>query len=135
MKKLLITMISIFPLTLPAPIWASSLLDQYAYQAKQEFPDFKGFSTKDGEVFFLKNHNMGKIATPACTSCHGESPKQIGSTRAGKTIAPLAISISPQRYMDKAKVEKWFNRNCNSILGRACTVIEKGNFITFMQSQ
>ena len=58
-----------------------------------------------------------------------------GLTRAGKIIEPLAVSASPGRYSDSRKVEKWFRRNCNSVLGRACSAVEKGDFITFMQTQ
>ena len=34
-----------------------------------------------------------------------------------------------------AKAEKWFARNCDTVLARACTAQEKGNFIAFMLSQ
>jgi hypothetical protein len=29
-------------------------------------------------------------------------------------------------------MEKWFARNCSTVLGRACTAIEKGNIITYL---
>ena len=38
-------------------------------------------------------------------------------------------------YADPAKVEKWFKRNCNEVLGRACTPLEKGDWLSFMRSQ
>jgi len=117
------------------PASASPLLDQYAQQAKSDSPDFKEFTAERGRDLFLSRHNMGKPETPSCTSCHTESPLKAGLTRAGKTIAPLAASASSNRYTDPAKVEKWFRRNCNSVLGRACTAREKGDFITFMLTQ
>ena len=47
----------------------------------------------------------------------------------------MAVSATPDRFTDLAKVEKWFRRNCNTVLGRECTTEEKGNFIAFMASQ
>jgi hypothetical protein len=44
----------------------------------------------------------------------------------------MAVSIQADRYLDAAKVEKWYRRNCRSVLGRECTAIEKGDFLTFM---
>jgi len=118
-----------------APAFASPLLDQYKAQAQQEDTSFTGFSVERGKAFYLARHATGKAETPACTSCHTDRPTKAGLTRAGKTIAPLATSLSPDRYTDKRKVEKWFRRNCNSVLGRACSATEKGDFITFMLTQ
>ena len=41
----------------------------------------------------------------------------------------------PARFTDPEKVAKWFLRNCTSVLGRECTAIEKGDFLTFMSAQ
>jgi hypothetical protein len=57
-----------------------------------------------------------------------------GRTRAGKEIAPMAVSRSPNRFTDPAKVEKWFTRNCRTVYGRPCTAEEKGNYLSFMGS-
>jgi len=62
-------------------------------------------------------------------------PRKTGKTRTGKPIKPMALSKTPDRYSDPEKVEKWFRRNCRSVLGRECTPVEKGDFITFMISQ
>ena len=50
----------------------------------------------------------------------------------GKAIAPMAVSLSPDRFTDPDKVEKWFLRNCNTVLGRECTAQEKGDIITYL---
>ncbi len=110
-------------------------LDDYRAEAKAADPSFSDFSAEKGKAFFLESHAGGKPETPACTSCHTKDPKAAGQTRAGKAIEPMALSVTPTRYSDKDKVEKWFRRNCNSVLGRACSPLEKGNFITFMQTQ
>jgi len=46
----------------------------------------------------------------------------------------MAVSVNPERYQTLKKVEKWFRRNCKSVLGRECTVTEKGDFLTFMKN-
>ena len=71
----------------------------------------------------------------ACTSCHAKDPRTAGQTPAGKAIDPVALSASPGRYADSAKVEKWFKRNCNEVLGRQCTTQDKGDWLTFMIRQ
>jgi cytochrome c peroxidase len=130
---------SIFLLTasllLVTQMASAAPLDDYRAEAKAADPSFSDFSAEKGKAFFLENHTGGKPETPSCTSCHTKDPKTAGQTRAGKTIEPMALSVSPTRYSDKDKVEKWFRRNCNSVLGRACSALEKGNFITFMQTQ
>jgi hypothetical protein len=88
-----------------------------------------------GREFFLARPASGKSETPSCTSCHTNSPFKDGQTRAGKTIAPMALSKAPDRYADPKKIEKWFRRNCKSVLGRVCSAREKGDFILFMTSQ
>ncbi len=93
------------------------------------------FSAKRGKDVYFASPGTGKPETPSCTTCHTNAPQGRGRTRAGKPIEPLALSKTPDRYTDLAKVEKWFRRNCNSVLGRQCTAREKGDFLTFMIAQ
>ena len=93
------------------------------------------FSFDRGSAFFHARPGTGRPATPSCTLCHTESPLNEGQTRAGKAIAPMALSKSPDRFADLDKVEKWFRRNCDSVYGRTCTAREKGDFLTFMTGQ
>ncbi len=111
------------------------VLDAYASEAKAADPAFNGFSAQRGEHLFRTHFATGKPETPSCTACHTSDPKKMGQTRAGKDIEPMAASVTPKRYTDQAKTEKWFGRNCNNVLGRECTATEKGDFITFMLSQ
>lgn len=106
-----------------------------AVQAKKANPGFSGFSAERGKAFFMAKQAGGKPDTPSCTSCHTDSVKKTGKTRAGKDIAPLAVSVEPTRFTDPEKVDLWFKRNCNSVLGRACTPLEKGDFLAFAVSQ
>jgi hypothetical protein len=111
------------------------LLAGYAAAAKTADPGFAGFSAARGEAFHRQSFAGGKADTPACTSCHAKDPRTSGQTPAGKAIDPVALSASPGRYADPAKVEKWFKRNCNDVLGRQCTAQEKGDWLSFMISQ
>lgn len=104
-------------------------------QAKASDSAFAGFSADSGKALFMATHQGGKPDTPSCITCHTDNPASAGKTRAGKAIEPMAVSANPQRFTDLEKVEKWFGRNCNSVLGRDCTTQEKGNVATWLVSQ
>jgi hypothetical protein len=112
-----------------------AILGRYAAEAKRADPSFTGFSAQAGGAFFAAHPGTGNPDTPSCTTCHTGSPLNYGRTRAGKEIAPMAISRSPHRFTDYAKVEKWFTRNCHTVYGRPCSAQEKGNYIAFMASK
>lgn len=103
------------------------LLRTYAAEA-----GVAGFSAERGRAFFLAEHVGGKAETPSCVTCHTADVTQPGQTRAGKRIEPLAVSANPERLTDPAFVEKWLGRNCNSVLGRECTALEKGDIVAFL---
>ncbi len=111
-----------------------AILAVFMTQAKQTDPSFSGFSAERGRAFWFAVHTEGKIETPSCTTCHTKDPTAQGRTHALKPIAPMAVSRTPDRFTDQEKVDKWFTRNCNSVLGRPCTAVEKGDFITFLSS-
>jgi cytochrome c peroxidase len=111
-----------------------AVIDHYAAAAKAADPGFKGFSADRGHAFFLAKHDAN-ADTPSCSTCHTADPRQPGQTRVGKAIDPMAVSVNPQRFTDLEKIELWFRRNCNTVLGRECTVLEKGDYVTFMASQ
>jgi hypothetical protein len=111
-----------------------AILNQYANEARRADPNLHGFSAPAGRAFFMAHPGTGNPETPSCTTCHTDSPVNAGRTRASKEIGPMAVSRSPDRFTDAAKVEKWFTRNCHTVYGRACTPEEKGNYISFMDS-
>ena len=120
--------------------WVSSadprrdaILAELLAQAKKDEAGFTRFVAERGAAFYRATHPGGKQGS--CTSCHGNSPLDTGKTRAGKAIDPMAVSKSPARYTDRDTVEKWYTRNCQDVLGRACTAKEKGDFITYMMGQ
>ena len=111
-----------------------AVLAHYAALAKAADPGFAGFSAARGQAFFLARRDVSPD-TPSCSTCHTTDPTRPGQTRAGKAIDPMAVSVTPGRFTDPAKVEKWFRRNCDTVLGRECTPLEKGDFIAFMSGR
>ena len=111
------------------------LVAQYATAAKAAAPAFAGFSAARGQTLHQQKFSGGKADSPSCTSCHSSDPRAAGRSPAGKAIDPVAASVSPARYTDPAKVEKWFKRNCNEVLGRECSANEKGDWLSYMLSQ
>ena len=111
-----------------------AILASLAAKAKAENPAFKAFDTGAGKAFFVASHSGGKPDTPSCTTCHTKDPRASGQTRVGKAIKPMAVSVNPDRFTDPATIEKWFTRNCNSVLGRDCSAEERGNIITYLSS-
>lgn len=92
---------------------------------------FAGFSVQRGEQFFKAKHGSDW----SCDTCHTANPLARGKhATTGKEIAPLAPSANSQRFTDAAKVDKWFRRNCNDVLGRPCTAREKGDVLEYLIS-
>lgn len=113
-----------------------AILAEYAAQAAKEDPAFKGFDARRGETLFRTAWAKGDERTPSCTACHTDSPRNPGrNAKTGRPIDPVAPSVNPQRFTDSAEVEKQFGRDCKSVLGRACTTQEKGDYVTFMAGQ
>ncbi len=98
-------------------------------EARNTAPSFQGFSAERGERFYKQTH--GKELS--CASCHTEDPAASGKhATSGKVIQALAPAANAERFTDPAKVEKWFKRNCNDVLGRVCTPTEKGDVIAYI---
>ena len=126
MKKILL----VVALALPLHVAANPVQDAYRAAAKQENAAFKDFSAARGQAFY-----SAKTGDMSCATCHTDSPRAPGKhNTTGKDILPLAPSATPERFADAAKVEKWFKRNCNDVLKRACTAQEKGDFMAYVLS-
>jgi hypothetical protein len=101
------------------------ILDSYVAQAGAA-------SATRGETLFRGQFSGGRIAR-ACTACHTDDARAMGQhVKTGKVIDPLAPVAQKDRFTDPAKVEKWFRRNCNEVLGRECTPQEKADFTAYM---
>ena len=106
----------------------SALLSAYAAEARKAHAAFAP-SARRGASFFGARHGTDW----SCATCHGNPPDGPGRhATTGKTIAPLAPSANPERFTSEAKVEKWFRRNCNDVLGRACTAAEKADVLAYL---
>ena len=103
----------------------------YATEAAAQQAGFTP-SAKRGETLFRQRFALND-KMPACTSCHTDSPLNIGQHAVtGKSVKPLAVATNAERFADAAKVEKWFGRNCKEVVGRACTPAEKADFVAYM---
>ena len=92
-------------------------------------PGFQEFSAARGENFFKSRHGSDW----SCSSCHTDNPALAGKhAKTGKVIQPLAPSANAERFTNPKKVEKWFKRNCNDVLGRVCTAQEKGDVLAYL---
>lgn len=112
--------------TASAPV---DVLGGYEAAARAASPTFAGFSAERGMRLFRSTHGNEW----SCSTCHGATPSVAGRhARTGKTIAPLAPAANAQRFTDTAQVEKWFRRNCGDVLGRECTVQEKGDVLAWL---
>ena len=109
-------------------VWAVdpvSLEKQYTSEAKQ------ASSVTRGEKFFISKH--GKEWS--CASCHEAPPTKEGKhASTDKSISPLAPAFNSKRFTDEAKVNKWFKRNCNDVLGRECSFSEKADVMAYLNS-
>ncbi|MDP2752119.1 MAG: DUF1924 domain-containing protein [Rhodocyclaceae bacterium] len=86
-------------------------------------------SAQRGEIFYRSQHG----GDWSCASCHTDNPMTVGSHAVTKkTIQPIAPAANPERFTRPEKVEKWFKRNCNDVLKRACTPQEKADFLAYL---
>lgn len=109
----------------------SDFLAAYAQQAKLESPSYKAPSAQQGQRFFTAMHGREW----SCASCHTSNPAASGKHAVtGKIIEPLAPGVNAARFTREAKVEKWFKRNCNDVLGRACSAQEKGDVLAYLMT-
>ncbi|MCR4534594.1 MULTISPECIES: DUF1924 domain-containing protein [Shewanella] len=97
------------------------------YQAQGAGP----FSADAGQVLWLQQSE-----DRSCASCHTAKVTDPGmhqNTR--KPIEAMAPSLTSNRLTDAAKIEKWFNRNCNWTFKRECTPQEKGDVLLWLSLQ
>ena len=104
---------------------ASELLAGYSRQAGN------AAAAERGRTFFTTTHGREW----SCASCHGNTPVAGGKhASTGKPIGALAPAANAERFTDPAKVEKWFRRNCNDVLGRECAPAEKADVLAWLMT-
>ena len=117
-------------LALPGPA-AFASAQQQALLSQWQAGGARAFSASRGQKLF--NDRSG--SDWSCSTCHTADPRQPGKhASTAKPIKPLAPIANAARFTDPAKVEKWFRRNCNDVLGRECTPTEKGDVLTWLMS-
>jgi len=78
--------------------------------------------------------NSRQFEERQCADCHTADLTQPGRhKRTNKYIDAMAPSVTPERYTDLKKVEKWFKRNCKWTWGRECTAREKGDLLEYLK--
>jgi len=107
------------------------LLNQYSSEGASNF------DANAGKSMWEKQHVQEKLGKPvSCATCHGSDFRKSGQhVRTGKLIEAMAPSVNAERFTDAKKIEKWFLRNCKWTWGRECSAQEKGDLLTFLQSQ
>ena len=123
-KKLLVGLILLSFIGVAVSVTPQELLKGYEAQSGRASP-------VRGEQFFNAKHGQEW----SCTSCHENPPNH--DTKhiiTGKVIKPLSPNANPERFSDQAKVEKWFKRNCNDVLGHECTAQEKADVLSWLMS-
>ncbi len=84
-----------------------------------------------GQTFFTSRHGDEW----SCASCHGQRPTGAGRHAVtSKPMDPLAPAFNPKAFTDERRVEKWFRRNCQDVLKRACSPGEKADVLAWLQT-
>jgi hypothetical protein len=128
---LLAGLLVVVPPAVTAASAVDALLEQYRGQ------EGATFSAEAGRAFWNEAFTPPGATEPRrCTSCHTADLRKPGKhVRTGKPIEPLAPSVNPQRLSDVHEIEKWFKRNCEWTVGRACTGQEKGDVLTYLRTR
>jgi hypothetical protein len=88
------------------------------------------FSFDRGERLWTSPQYEGR----QCADCHGPDLTQAGRHRTThKPIEAMAPSVTPDRFTDSKKVEKWFKRNCKWTWNRECSAQEKGDLLEYLK--
>jgi len=109
----------------------SSLIAGYTAEAARVAPAFAP-SAERGHGLFTRKWGVSQTM-PSCATCHSDQPTAEGKhVVTSKRIAPLSPAVNTERFANSAKVEKWFRRNCQEVVGRECSAAEKADFIQFV---
>ena len=120
--SLVLVLLSFAKLTLSAT--PQELLRGYEAQSGKASP-------VRGEQFFNMKH--GKEWS--CATCHENPPNHDARhIVTGKVIKSMSPNVNPDRFIDQAKVEKWFKRNCGDVLGSECTAQEKADVLAWLMT-
>lgn len=104
-------------------------------QARLDEPSFKGFDAERGKKIFFEEQPNKNLVKISCTACHTDNLRQNGkNAKTGKLIEPLAPSVNKKRLTNVKDVAKWLRRNFKEVYDREGTAGEKGDVLTFINS-
>lgn len=108
----------------------ADFLNAYQAEARRAEPGFTASASR-GEQFFRRVGNKEW----SCSTCHTDNPAATGKhASTAKPIEPLAPAANDKRFTRADKVEKWFRRNCNDVVGRPCSAAEKSDVLAYLIS-
>lgn len=124
MKRLFLALMLLSPAEFTFSAIPQELLKGYEAQSGKASP-------ARGELFFITKH--GKEWS--CATCHENPPNHdTKHVVTGKVIKPMSPNVNPERFVEPAKVEKWFRRNCGDVLDRECTAQEKADVLSWLMT-
>lgn len=121
-------------LTLSGAALAATAVDELLSTYRQQ--GAANFSAAAGKRFWNQTTPHAGTANTerSCASCHTSDVRQEGKHAVtGKTIKPLAPSVTGRRLTNPTKIRKWLKRNCLWTRGRECTPQEKGDVLTYLK--
>ena len=133
------------------------IIERYATIAKQEDPEFAGFSVSRGEKLYNEKGMIRGLGYVSCVSCHLIDPRERIVWHKSKVLCrachvindaehpnpkkalvrhidPLAPAASAKRFTDPETAEQFLKLNCTLVFKRECTTVEKGDVITWLMS-
>lgn len=130
LKGVLLAGLFVIPLIASASVVEQQ---QATYRASGAGP----FSAQTGEQLWKQDVISAKDGRArSCVTCHSANLRIDGKhAKTGKAIEPLSPAVNAERLSSAKKIRKWFKRNCKWTWGRECTAQEKGDLLSFIQSQ
>lgn len=121
------------PLTVQAADSAASQVQAWSEQAKSTQAGFMP-SAERGKALYYKSFKVS-AEFPNCAACHTDDARKDGKHAiTGKKISAMAPAVTPDRFTDAAKTEKWFKRNCKEVTGAECSAADKADFVAYLSS-
>ncbi len=115
-------------LLMAAPAWSADTTPAAQLQRFEAEAGVRGDAIRGERLFSTRQSREW-----SCASCHGSPPVVNGRHAAtGKAIAPLAPAFNAEAFTVTSKVDKWFRRNCQDVLGRACRADEKADVLAYL---
>lgn len=107
-----------------------ALMDQYRQEARKADASYVADPGR-GKALYFAEYDRDGVKT-SCATCHTDDARRPGKSPVGKLIDPLAPVANPDRFTERKKADRWFDRNCKQVLDRPCTAAEKADFLAYL---